>query len=247
MFTIYGHRGLSSKAPENTIAAFEAAAKVTGLKWVELDVAITKDEQLVIIHDDFLDRTTDIVGEITQLEYEVIKHASAGNWFGSKFKDEKLPTFDEIVAFANKYQMNLNIELKGVTGSNGSDLSLSMVQQVAEKLKDLDKSLNVLISSFNVYLVKLAEEHMPAYKRAVIFKAAAFQGDWRTLLDFCGSTIVNIEDAKLTKNRVRAIKDAGYELNVWTVNNKMRANQLANWGVDGVFTDKADELVHLNS
>mgnify|MGYP002655610718 FL=1 len=102
MFTIYGHRGLSSKAPENTIAAFEAAAKVTGLKWVELDVAITKDEQLVIIHDDFLDRTTDMIGEITQLEYEEIKHASAGNWFGSKFKDEKLPTFDEIIAFANE-------------------------------------------------------------------------------------------------------------------------------------------------
>ena len=53
MFTIYGHRGLPSKAPENTLASFKEAASTPGLKWVELDVAITKDEQLIIVHDDF--------------------------------------------------------------------------------------------------------------------------------------------------------------------------------------------------
>lgn len=247
MFTVYAHRGLSSKAPENTLAAFEAAANVTGLKWIELDVAITKDEQLVIIHDDFLDRTTDMIGAITQLNYDAIKDVSAGNWFNAKYAEEKLPTFDDVIAFANKYKMNLNIELKGVTGGNGSALSESMVKQIAEKLKALNSSSDVLLSSFNIVLLKLSQQLMPQYKRAVLFKAAAFTGDWRTLLDYCGSTIVNIEDAKLSQARVRSIKNAGYELNVWTVNSKMRANQLSNWGVDGVFTDKADELVHLNS
>ena len=247
MFTVYAHRGLSSKAPENTLAAFEAAANVTGLEWIELDVAITKDEQLVIIHDDFLDRTTNMIGEITQLNYDAIKDVSAGNWFNAKYAAEKLPTFDDVIAFANKYKMNLNIELKGVTGGNGSALSESMVKQIAEKLKALNSSSDVLLSSFNIVLLKLSQQLMPQYKRAVLFKAAAFTGDWRTLLDYCGSTIVNIEDAKLSQARVRSIKNAGYELNVWTVNSKMRANQLSNWGVDGVFTDKADELVHLNS
>lgn len=247
MFTIYGHRGLPSKAPENTLAAFEAAAKVSGLKWVELDVAITKDEKLIIIHDDFLDRTTDMIGEVMHMYYDEVKQASAGNWFHSQYKNERLPTFDEIITFANNHKMNLNIELKGVTGDNGSDLSESMIRQVTEKLKKLNSDSDVLLSSFNLVLVKLAQQFMPQYKRAVIFKAAAFTGDWRTLLNYCGSNIVNIEDAKLTKNRVRSIKNAGYELNVWTVNNKMRANQLSNWGVDGIFTDKADELVHLNS
>ena len=247
MFTVYAHRGLSSKAPENTLAAFEAAANVTGLKWIELDVAITKDEQLVIIHDDFLDRTTDMIGEITQLNYDEIKQASAGNWFNAKYAEEKLPTFDEVVALANKYKMNLNIELKGVTGKDGSVLSESMIKQVAEKLNTLNSNLDILLSSFNIVLLKLAQQLMPQYKRAVLFKAAAFTGDWRTLLDYCESTIVNIEDAKLSQARVRSIKNAGYELNVWTVNSKVRANQLSNWGVDGVFTDKADELVHLNS
>lgn len=58
---------------------------------------------------------------------------------------------------------------------------------------------------------------------------------------------MNIEDAKLTQARVKMIKNAGYELNVWTVNKKLRANQLANWGVDGIFTDKADDMVHLEN
>lgn len=245
MFTIYGHRGLPSKAPENTLASYKQAASIPGLKWIELDVAITKDEQLVMIHDDFLDRTTDMTGEVTQLKYMDMKNASAGSWFGTEFEAEGLPTFDEVIEIANETQMNLNIELKGVTGPNGVALSESMVQQVADKLKKLDKNLKVLISSFNVYLVKLAETYMPSYQRAVIFKAAAFQGDWRTILDFCGSKIVNIEDAKLSQARVKMIKHAGYTLNVWTVNKPSRANQLANWGVDGIFTDRAHEMIHL--
>ena len=64
MLTVYGHRGLPSKAPENTIASFKAASEVEGINWLELDVAITKDEQLIIIHDDYLERTTNMSGEI---------------------------------------------------------------------------------------------------------------------------------------------------------------------------------------
>ena len=77
MLTVYGHRGLPSKAPENTIASFKAASEVEGINWLELDVAITKDEQLIIIHDDYLERTTNMSGEITELNYDEIKDASA--------------------------------------------------------------------------------------------------------------------------------------------------------------------------
>ena len=104
----------------------------------------------------------------------------------------------------------------------------------------------MLISSFNVVLVKLAEEILPQYNRAVIFHTTSFREDWRTLLDYCNAKIVNTEDAKLTKAKVKMVKEAGYELNVWTVNKPARANQLANWGVDGIFTDNADKMVHLS-
>ena len=95
-----------------------------------------------------------------------------------------------------------------------------MVQQVAKKLASLEDGIDVMISSFNIPLLKLAETYMPQYRRAVIFKAVAFKADWRTILDFCGSKIVNIEDAKLTQNRVEMIRNAGFDLNVWTVNKR---------------------------
>lgn len=114
--------------------------------------------------------------------------------------------------------MNLNVELKGITGPNGLALSKSMVKQVEEQLTNLNQNQEVLISSFNVVLVKLAEEIMPQYNRAVIFHTTSFREDWRTLLDYCNAKIVNTEDAKLTKAKVKMVKEAGYELNVWTVN-----------------------------
>ncbi|WP_251517162.1 MULTISPECIES: glycerophosphoryl diester phosphodiesterase [Staphylococcus] len=245
MFTVYGHRGLPSKAPENTLASFHAAADIKELNWLELDVAITKDKRLLIIHDDYLDRTTDMVGEITQLNWSQMQQSSAGLWFSDEFENEKLPTFEDIIALANDKKMNLNVELKGVSGPNGPQLSEEMVRQVSEKLKQLDNSLKVLISSFNIPLVHLSKQYMSEYPRAVLFKTAAFKDDWRTIMDFCDSQIVNIEDARLTEKRVKMIKDAGYQLNVWTVNKKTRANQLKNWGVDGIFTDKADQMMQL--
>lgn len=96
MFTVFGHRGLPSKAPENTLASFKAASEVEGAQWLELDVGITKDEQLIIIHDDYLERTTTMSGEITQLNYSEMKETSAGLWYGDEFKEERLPTFKQM-------------------------------------------------------------------------------------------------------------------------------------------------------
>lgn len=248
MLTVYGHRGLPSKAPENTIASFKAASEIEDVKWLELDVAITKDEQLIIIHDDYLDRTTNMTGEITQYNYSDIKSASAGSWYSSKFKDEVLPTFDDVIEIANEYNMNLNVELKGVTGPNGTALSNSMVKQVKEKLAHLNSNLEVLISSFNFVLIKLSHEIMPEYKRACLFWTTSFREDWRTILDYCHSKTVNVQDSsQLTQSKISVIKEAGYEINVWTVNKASRANQLANWGIDGIFTDNADKLIHLSN
>ncbi|CAL27816.1 truncated glycerophosphoryldiester phosphodiesterase (fragment 1) [Staphylococcus carnosus subsp. carnosus TM300] len=122
MKKIYGHRGVPSLAPENTIASYETAAKIPGLKWIEIDVAITEDEQLIIIHDDYLDRTTSISGEISDTSYEIIKNASAGYWFDKKFSEEKVLTFSEFIDVANELKLNVNIELKGTTGKNGREV-----------------------------------------------------------------------------------------------------------------------------
>ncbi|GEP76931.1 glycerophosphodiester phosphodiesterase family protein [Staphylococcus carnosus] len=247
MKKIYGHRGVPSLAPENTIASYETAAKIPGLKWIEIDVAITEDEQLIIIHDDYLDRTTSISGEISDTSYEIIKNASAGYWFDKKFSEEKVLTFSEFIDVANELKLNVNIELKGTTGKNGPKLFKSYVHQLTKLMDRFDSNIEILFSSFNIPLLKTIQEVMPEYPRAVLYEKCAFYEDWRTVLDFCDTKILHLEEIGLTENLVKIIKSEGYTLNVYTVNEKDRANQLFRWGVDGIFTDVAQHLVHLQN
>ncbi|MBT1035436.1 hypothetical protein KJY78_03605 [Canibacter sp. lx-45] len=245
MVTVFAHRGLSSQAPENTRAAFKLAHSIPGVRWIEFDLAITADEVPVIIHDDEMDRTSDMCGEVSQLAYSDIKNASVGAWYDVKFAAERIMTLAEMVDFSNSTGMNLNIELKGVTGKNGYALTQAMIRELKKELARLNREIQTLISSFNFTQLKLAQQHLPEISRAVLFEAHTFYNDWRTIAEYCGAQAINLEDKKVTRALVAEIKNAGYQLNVWTVNNRVRANELKNWGVDGIFTDFANELSYL--
>ena len=90
---ICAHRGLDERVPENTLAAFEAALKRNMA--IEFDVQMTMDEQLVIMHDETVDRTTDGSGRVSQLSLADLKALDAGSWFGPQFAGQRVPTFDE--------------------------------------------------------------------------------------------------------------------------------------------------------
>src|SRR5690606_31076253 len=94
---VQAHRGASSVAPENTIAACRAAA-AQGARWVELDVALLADDTLVVIHDDSVGRTTSGEGALGALTRTDIEKLDAGAWFDPRFAGEKLPTFAEAIA-----------------------------------------------------------------------------------------------------------------------------------------------------
>ncbi|VYU35250.1 glycerophosphoryl diester phosphodiesterase [Staphylococcus simulans] len=245
MKTIFGHRGVPSVAPENTLASYHAAAEIPELQWIEVDVGITADEQLIMIHDDYLDRTTSMTGEISETLFKDIQQASAGYWFHPKFKEEKVLTFDEFIDFVNASQLNVNIELKGITGNHGPKLAKSLIKQLVEAMPKFSPEVEILFSSFNIPLLKAVQEALPQYPRAVLYEMCAFYEDWRTVLDFCDTHILHLEDIDLTEALVRRIKDDGYILNLYTVNDVARVNQLFNFGVDGVFTDYPQKLVHL--
>ncbi|MHD0397872.1 glycerophosphodiester phosphodiesterase family protein [Staphylococcus simulans] len=245
MKTIFGHRGVPSVAPENTLASYHAATEIPELQWIEVDVGITADEQLIMIHDDYLERTTSISGEVSETLFRDIKHASAGYWFHPRFKEEKILTFDDFIDFVNSSKINVNIELKGITGKNGPKLAQSLIKQLTEAMPKFDSNVDILFSSFNIPLLKAVQEALPHYPRAVLYEKCAFYEDWRTVLDFCDTQILHLEDIDLTEDLIRTIKDDGYTLNVYTVNEVDRVNQLFNFGVDGVFSDYPQNLVHL--
>ena len=104
---IFAHRGASSLAPENTIAAFAKAMEV-GARWFEFDVDITGDGSLIVIHDDTLDRTTTGSGSYYHLGFSDIRRLDAGRWFSDTYRFERIPEATDVLAFAHAQQMGAN-------------------------------------------------------------------------------------------------------------------------------------------
>ena len=237
--TIIAHRGLPYLAPENTLAGFELM-KEYNIDWFETDITITDDGELVIIHDDFLARTTDQVGEVTMLPYSDVSRADAGSWFSPKYDGEKVPTMADLVDFINESKINLNLEVKGPTGPNGLKLATILVEELAYYLDLIDPNIKITISSFNSIMLLMLKEIAPKYERAILFERTNLFPDWQLIADACGAKAVYLENERLTKEMVDEIRARGYMINVWTVNNRDRANELFNWGVNGIITDYAD-------
>ena len=235
--TVFAHRGLSSKAPENTFAAFTLAAD-SGATWLETDVDILADGTPILIHDTTLDRTTNHSGSLYELTAEDLPHIDAGSWFSPEFSGEKIPTLHEFIEFLNERGMNANIEIK--QNEQGAARTQQLVEAVARELANLDPDRQVVVSSFSQPLLMKFHEHAPQYAIGVLYETVALYDDWLSVLELCGATYIHVEDAGLTQGRVRQFVDAGYGVNVWTVNANDRANQLFNWGCSGVFTDNAD-------
>jgi len=105
------HRGAMETHPENTIPAFRAAIDA-GAQMIEFDVWLTKDNQMVIIHDPTVDRTTNGTGKVTDLTLEEIKKLDAGSWKSPEFTGEKIPALEETLAIM-PYNIWLNVHIKG--------------------------------------------------------------------------------------------------------------------------------------
>ncbi|MDO1605766.1 glycerophosphodiester phosphodiesterase family protein [Lactobacillus sp. YT155] len=241
MKRIYAHRGVSSIRPENTIAAFKELSK-TNVDWLETDISITSDEELFILHDDYLDRTTNISGAITTLNSAEVKKADAGSWFDSDFVNEHVPTVHETIDLINKQHLNVNIELKAVVADNANHLADVLVEKLNKEIDRLNPEVEVLISSFNPIMLLKLQRLKPELKYACLFKKETLDDDWNLYLQACHAQAIHVENKTLTKEKVQEFKKHGYEVNVWTVDDKARANQLFNWGVDGIFTNRAQEF-----
>src|SRR5690625_7911098 len=114
MSLIFAHRGSAGTHPENTMAAYIEAEKV-GAEGLEIDVHLTKDDQLAVIHDNTVNRTTNGSGMVRDYTLAELKKLDAGSWFSPRFQQERIPTLQEVLEFIQNNKMILNIELKYAT------------------------------------------------------------------------------------------------------------------------------------
>lgn len=232
--TLMAHRGLNTLAPENTFSAFRAALD-NGINWIETDVDALGDGTPIIIHDTALDRTTNRFGSYYYLNASDLPQLDAGSWFSPKFAGEPVPTLRGLIRFMNEKELNANIEIK--SNEQGKKETLRLIDNIISELEELSPSRKVIVSSFNHVLLHIFKQRAPKLPVGCLYETAALYDDWKSVLELVGADYIHPEDDFLTAWRVEKIHRAGFGINAWTVDSPGRANQLANWGVDGIISN----------
>jgi glycerophosphoryl diester phosphodiesterase len=158
---IIAHRGYRTKYPENTLSAFQAALDA-GASMIELDVTLSRDRKLVVIHDSTLERTTSGRGPVNGLTLEELKKLDAGAWFDAGFAGERIPELFEVLELVNGRAL-IDIEIKSYNYEPGHPLD-AIEHQVVELVRRKKAQNYVLISSFNIHILEqlAAIEDAPA-------------------------------------------------------------------------------------
>lgn len=158
------HRGASGQAPENTMAAFEKAYEYKA-DYFEVDVQMTKDGELILMHDTTVDRTTNGTGRVKDFTFEEIQALDAGSWFHESFADEKVPTLGEVLDRYTSSKMGILIELKN------PELYPGIEQKIAEELIQRNittKDSNIIVQSFHWNSVKKIHQLLPDIATGVL-------------------------------------------------------------------------------
>ena len=225
---VTGHRGASGFAPENTMAAFRLAHE-QGADMIELDVYLSLDGRLVVMHDATVDRTTDGQGRIEDMTLEQIKALDAGSWMGEQFKGERVPTLDEVLEWA-KTRVLVNIEIKGA-GCEEQIVALAKKHELTDK---------ILVSSFHHdYLAKIKELD-PALATGALFDEPV---DLSEIIASCHPDAINPKYTLATKELVQQAHSLGLQVNVYTVNDPLSMKQMLKNKVDGMITNFPDMLI----
>ena len=242
------HRGASGSAPENTLASFNKAIEM-GADVVELDVHLSSDGQLIIIHDHTLDRTTDLEGEVKNHTLKEIKKADAGSWFKPEFKNERIPILDEVLFTVNG-RAKVLIELK-----DGNDVYPGIEKKTLECIKRNGAESWCILQSFkdtainNLLALKTT---MPVYKLVVgnvpalpLYHDGKMHGG--SAYQFKDVAGINPNYRFARKRILKKLHQRGQEMYVWTVNDEKLMKKLLNWGVDGIITNYPEKLKALQN
>lgn len=222
---VTAHRGASRNYPENTMAAFKGAKKL-GAGWIELDVQQSRDGQIFVMHDTNFKRTTGVDKNTWEMDYKEISKLDAGSFFNSSFAGEKVPLLSEVITFAKKNRIKLNIELKP------SGYEHEFEQKVADIIEAENFYNNCVITS-QVYEVL---ENVKAYNKNIqtVYVMSLAYGDINQLK---AADHFSIEASSITEKMVSDVHNAGKEIYAWTVNTEESINNMISLSVDNIITD----------
>lgn len=234
---VWAHRGASGYAPENTLEAFELAVKM-GADAIELDVQMSRDGQLVVIHDEMVDRVSDASGWVKDYSLKELKAMNVNKKF-PQYGTTKIPTLDQVYELVKPFGITVNVELKtGIWFYSGLE------EAVVKLTEDMGMSDQVWYSSFNHYTVKKMKELRPGAKVGMLYEDGIYMAPEyaKTLgADGIHPAIYNLQYADVLEK----CRELGLKVHVWTVNRKHEMKALVKKGVDAIITNYPDEAVKI--
>lgn len=226
---VYAHRGASAYAPENTLPAFRLAEE-QGADGIELDVHLTKDGELVVIHDEKLDRTTNGVGLVRDYTLAELKRFCADNGMPG-FADARIPTLREVLEEVRPGRMLVNIELKtGILWYEGIE------KKTLDLVAELGMQDRIIYSSFNHYSIAEVRRLAPEAQTAYLFGDIPCDIEQYAAQRGVGGLHPGLYCVKMG-NLLKTYLDSGLAVRVWTVNGAEDLRWLMEEGADVITND----------
>ena len=228
---LFAHRGASAHAPENTLAAFELALSQQA-DGIELDVKLSADGHVVVIHDPTVDRTTGAHGRVRDLSLADLRSLEAGGFFASAFRGEKIPTLEEVFEAVGNRTF-INVELTNYTTRHDQ-----LVETVCMLVKRFNLQKRVMFSSFYAPNLAKARSYLPEVPRGLL-ALNGFLGAWARSFGYAFGKYQALHPylSDVTPQQVQRVHRLKGRVHVWTVNKPEDMRRLFAWGVDAIFTD----------
>jgi glycerophosphoryl diester phosphodiesterase len=232
---VVGHRGASAAAPENTLASFDAAWRA-GADAIELDLRLTADGVVVVIHDDTVDATTDGSGAVGLLTFAALRTLDAGSWFAPAFAGQPIPRLEEVLRYAaSRPALGVLLEYKGSWTA----------EKVAPTVASIDAAGvgdRTVVQSFTPRTLAALRDAAPDLPRGLLVDDD--RPEAIDLADELGVVTVNpsTEAVRAEPALVRRLHESGRRVMVWTENDPAGWADLVAAGVDAIITDRPEHL-----
>jgi glycerophosphoryl diester phosphodiesterase len=230
-FMVIAHRGASAYAPENTVAAFDLALHL-GCRHLELDVDLSRDGHIVVMHDDTVDRTTNGTGPVGSHTLAELRALDAGAWFGPQFTGERIPTFAEVLA-RYRGRVHLHTELKG--------RAARLASGTADLVRQYGMVAHVTVTPFHYQ--RLVETRAYAPELPTGWLVHEVSDMTITQAQALGLTQICPEADRVTPALVRRLHAQGFVVRAWGVDDEALMRQVVDAGADGMTVNVPDRLL----
>jgi glycerophosphoryl diester phosphodiesterase len=239
---VIAHQGASERCPPNTFAAFREAV-ACGADIIELDVVCTRDGVAVVSHDLTVDRHTDGHGRIADMTFAEIRRLDAGVRFGAQFAGERIPTLDEVLAWARHEPIRLCIEIKG----DSDESYLQHARATVELLRDRGFLQPATLTSFDPACIRSMRALEPRLSWALDPDEHHIYTGWELVQQAmaCGANFLLHRHDTLTAEMVAEVHHHGFAVWAWTADEPADMRRVIAFGVDGLMTNRPDVLKSL--